>query len=292
MDLNYNHLHYFWLTASHESLRAAAEELRLSRSAVSVQISSLEKSLGAKLLRRQGHRMLLTPAGRLVFTHADRMFTESRAMQQHFRAEQTDSPLPLRVGISGVLPKLSTYHILRRVQQPGHNVQLICREARTAFLVDELLAHRLDIVLSDIEFTPAKRSYRSHLIETSPVAVFGSPELAELYHPGFPESLNNAPLVLPTHDVALRVALDRWLSERHIRPTVVAELDDSALVKIFAEKGTGLFVAPTSIESELTSRYNVQPLGILDSLTTSIFALTADQDSPHPALKLLLTPSP
>ena len=75
--------------------------------------------------------------------------------------------------------------------------------------------------------------------------------------PDFTQSLARVPVLLPTSHTAVRGRLDLWLSREGIRPALVGEFEDSALLKTFGASGLGAFPAPAIVEEELTGRYGV-----------------------------------
>ena len=72
--LNYHHLRYFRAVASDGNLTRAAARLRISQSALSMQIRQLERTLGHDLFVRANRRLVLTDTGRLVLDYADTIF--------------------------------------------------------------------------------------------------------------------------------------------------------------------------------------------------------------------------
>lgn len=69
--LNYHHLRYFRAIAQEGSLTKAARHLKLSQSALSVQLRSLEENLGQPLFERKHKALVLTEAGQIALEYAD-----------------------------------------------------------------------------------------------------------------------------------------------------------------------------------------------------------------------------
>jgi len=113
------------------------------------------------------------------------------------------------------------------------------------------------------------------------VSVFGAANLVASYRRGFPSSLQGAPFLLPTDNVALRHLLDRWFDSENIHPRVVAEFQDSALLKVFAQAGEGLFVAPETIKREIKRQYIVRVVGRPESLRERFYAITLKEKLDH-----------
>ena len=189
------------------------------------------------------------------------------------------------VGIADVVPKLIAYRLLEAALHLPEPIQLRCEEGRLDHLLMELAAHRLDVVLSDLPLGALVnvRAYH-HLLGECGVSVFGTAGLARKYRRQFPESLDAAPLLLPTENTALRRSLDQWFDAANIHPLVIGEIADSALLKVFAAAGVGLFAAPSVIEREICRQYRVQRIGTLPDVRERYYAISVERRLKHPAV--------
>jgi LysR family transcriptional regulator, transcriptional activator of nhaA len=284
--LNYHHLLYFWTVAKEGSIARASQQLLLAQPTISGQIHALEQSLGEKLFTRAGRNLQLTEMGRVVFEYADEIFSLGRELQDVLKGRPRGRPIRFTVGISDVVPKLVAYEILKPALQLSERVQLVCEEDRPDKLVTQLSTHDLDMVLTDapVSSTLRVRAF-SHLLGSCGVCVYAAPELAVKYAAGFPQSLDGAPVLLPTHSFNLRRSFDLWTTSERIRPRVVAEFHDSALLKAFGQEGVGLFVAPAIIEHQIAKHYNCATLGRLPSnITEKYYAISIEKRLKHPAV--------
>ena len=118
----------------------------------------------------------------------------------------------------------------------------------------------------------------------SPVTVFATAKLAAQRRKGFPRSLDGAPFLVPTVGKTLRRTLDQYFDQHAIRPRIVAELDDSALMTTFGQAGAGLFVAPTVLEKEVMRQFGVTVVGRLDQVRERYFAISVERRLKHPAV--------
>lgn len=66
----------FCLVANRGSLQHAAQALKLTPSAISLQLKRLERDVGIKLFHRTPNKLLLTDAGRTFLNHAQRFLQE------------------------------------------------------------------------------------------------------------------------------------------------------------------------------------------------------------------------
>ncbi len=287
--LNYQHLLYFWSVARSDSLVAASKELRLAPSTVSAQIKQLEKMLGARLFDRVGRRLVLTGVGRITFEYAEDIFGLGRELLQTVRAEPGGRRRSLRVGIANVVPKLVTRKILAPALEAPITVRLVCREDRPERLLAELALHHLDMVLSDAPRPPRINVVAyNHLLGQCGVLLFGTAELADRYKPDFPDSLNGAPFLLPTDETALRRSLEQWMERHSVKPEVVAEFDDSSLMKTFGHEAIGVFAAPAVIEDELIRDGLVKTIGPLEGVYETFYAISGERRVRHPAVAAIV----
>jgi len=283
--LNYHHLLYFWMVAKEGGITRAAEKLHLAQPTLSSQIQKLEKSLGANLFDRVGRTMVLTESGQLVYRYADEIFTLGRELTDAVQGMPTRDTLRLTVGVPDALPKLIVYQLLKPAIEIGQQVQLVCYEGKLGELIADLALHRLDIVLADSPVTPAThiRAF-NHLLGESGVTIFGNAELAKQHEAEFPRSLHGARMLLPTQNTSLRRALEQWFDVTEIRPHVVHEFEDSAVLKVFGQHGEGLFAAPSAIEVEICRQYGVQVVGRIDEVKESFYAISVERRLKHPAV--------
>lgn len=283
--LNYHHLLYFWTVAREGSIAKASVTLRLAQPTISGQIRSLEESLGEKLFRRAGRNLVMTDVGQIVYRFADEIFGLGRELVDTIRDRPTGRPIRFVVGIADVLPKLITYRLLRPALHLSQPVRIICREDNAARLLAALALHELDLVLTDAPISPVVnvRGF-NHLLGECGVSIFGAPKLASRYRRGFPASLTGAPFILPGEGTLIRRALEDWFEVTGIRPAVVGEFEDTALLNVFGQAGNGLFAAPDPIQNEIVRQHGVRLVGRVPSIREQYYAISAERKLRHPAV--------
>jgi len=126
------------------------------------------------------------------------------------------------------------------------------------------------------------RAY-NHLLGSSDVTVFGAESILDALEGAFPALVDDAPFLLPGEEVAIRPALERWFEAQRVRPRIVGEFDDSALLKAFGQGGAGLFVAPTAIADYVCRQYDVRAVGRIESVIEQLYAITTERRMQHPA---------
>ncbi|WP_305909064.1 transcriptional activator NhaR [Methylomarinum sp. Ch1-1] len=287
--INYQHLFYFWNVVREEGVTRASEKLHLAQPTISAQLAVFEQAVGDKLFYKNGRKLMLTETGRIVFHYADEIFSLGRELSNTLAGRPSGQALRLTVGVADALPKMLVYRLIEPALQLPESVQLHCYEDKADRLLTEISLLGIDLVLSDAPLTPTSDSKAfNHLLGGCPVTVFGTANLADIYRPGFPRSLNGAPFLLPTGNTALRRSLDQWFDAEGISPQIQAEIEDSALIKTFGSGGAGLFVAPSTVAVELERQYNVQSLGRIETVEEKFYAITAQRKLKHPAVTAIL----
>ena len=283
--LNYHHLLYFWTVAREGTIARAGEKLHLGQPAISTQLRQLEQSLGQKLFQKSGRNLELTETGRMVYRYADEIFSLGREMLDSVKGRPTGKPVRFVVGIVDVLPKLIAKRLLEPALQLPEPLRLVCIEDSLERLLSELALHNVDIVMSDTPVTGAMRIRAfNHLLGESPIAVFGTKELARKYRKGFPKSLNGAPFLLQGRASSVRRSLETWFDSHDLHPLIRAEFDDSALLKVFGQAGEGLFVAPFVMKDEICRQHEVELVGEIPSVREHFYAISAERRLKHPAV--------
>jgi LysR family transcriptional activator of nhaA len=290
--LNFRHLYYFWVVAKEGSVTRAAERLDVAVQTISAQLALLEQSVGKALLAPQGRRLVLTEAGRVALGYADQIFLLGEQMQDAL-AGDFDGAMRLTVGISDSLPKLTASRLLEAALQLPQRVKLVCSEGNFEALLGDLSVHKLDVVLTDRPVPPGTNlRVFSHSLGDSEITLFALPDMAKQYRAKFPDSLTGAPVLLPTRNNAIRGRIDQWFESHELRPNVVGEFDDNALLNTFGQRGLGLFPAPSALAADVRKQFGAMPVGALTGVREQFFAISNERRIKHPAVEAILSAIP
>lgn len=166
---------------------------------------------------------------------------------------------------------------------------MICREASLDSLLAELTVHRLDLVLADRPIPPtvSTRGF-SHKLGECAVSFFAVDKVEKRLKGDFPRCLDGAPLLLPSSGTQLRSGIDQWLDKHRIHPRMIAEFDDSALMKAFGQEGAGIFIAPAAIEEEVEWQYQATAIGRINEVKERFYAISVERRVTHPVVSTLL----
>jgi len=287
--VNYKHLHYFWVVAKEGGIARASERLHLTPQTISGQLTLLEKYLGISLFSRVGRGLELTETGRFILSYADEIFSLGGELEELIHQLPADLPKLLRVGVVDVVPKSIAHRILAPALKMPEPVRMICKESSLDTLLAELAVHRLDLVLADrpIPSTVSTRGF-SHKLGQCGVSFFASKKIAKKLKGDFPQSLDGAPLLLPSSGNYLRSGIDRWLDKCRLYPRVVAEFDDSALMKVFGQEDAGIFIAPSAIEAEVELQYHATCIGRTNEVKERFYAISVERKILHPVVVAIM----
>lgn len=283
--LNYHHLRYFWVVAREGGLTKAAAKLHVSQPTISAQIQALEGVLGEKLFRRSGRNLRLTDVGQHVLSYAEEIFSIGQDLVSSVKQRPTSRPLRLHLGVADALPKLVTYRIIEPIFSLEQPVQVSCWETKLSDMLVELAAYRLDIVLAD---EPASSGVNArifnHLLGECGVTFCAEATLARKLRRGFPKSLNGAPALLPMANTGLRRSIEKWFHANGIRPRLVGEFEDPALLHVFAFHGLGFIPVATLVAKEAATRFGFGVIGRTDACRQRFYAITPERKLTHPVV--------
>jgi len=285
--INLKHLHYFHEVAREGSLTGAARRLHLAPQTLSSQVRELERSLGRTLLERAGRRLVLTPDGEVARDYAESIFALGTELGRVMAGRAEPRRLGLRLGVTDGVPKLLTARVLAPLlERHRDRIELDCVEGTVTGLLGRLASHQLDAVLADQSMPPhLARSMRGRLLLKSGLSLVAAPRVRKALSGDFPACLDGAPLIARSVESPLSIAIDAWLAERELTPRVVARCDDSALIKVFAQRGIGIAFVPTVIESDVATQFGLQRIGRVPELSELLYLIRPAGRHVHPLLE-------
>ena len=283
--LNFHHLRYFWTVARKGGVRKAAEELHVSQPSISAQLRLLEESLGEKLFKRSGRNLVLTDMGHLVLTYADEIFSAGRDLMSAVKQRPSSRALRLSVGMTDALSKFIGFQILKPAFYFSQPVHVVCRQAELAPLVNQLQAHRLDLVLAD---EPASSSLKAktfnHRLGRSGITFCALPQIAKKLRRNFPKSLHQAPALLPSDNMGMREPLEKWFYAKGIRPRIVGEFEDAGLMKVAASAGLGFTMVHSVVDKVALEHFGLKAIAKVKECASDFYAITIERRLKHPVV--------
>lgn len=286
-QINLHHLRLFRAVASDGTLTGAARSLNLSQSALSTQIKALEATLGHALFERRGRGLALTEAGRIALDHAEAIFRTADDLTATLR-ETGRARRPLRVGALATLSRNFQMQFLRPLIGRA-DVEVVLRSGSQAELLRDLDALALDVVLTNL--APAREQgspWLIHRIAEQPVSLIGTPERVGGRQRDLADLLSSEPLILPAPDTALRAAFDALAARLGLVPTIAAEADDMAMLRLLAREDAGLAVIPTIVVQDELANGLLLQVARIEGMRETFYAITRERRFPNPTLASLL----
>ena len=284
--MNFKHLYYFWAAAKAGGILRAGEQLHITPQTLSTQIKMLESHFGSALFKKSGRGLELTPEGRTALSYADQIFALGVELEAALgRKGDGARTLDFRVGIADAVPKSIAYRLLEPALSIAEPVRLICHEGNFRDLLSQLSVQRLDLVIAG-EAMSKQTSVKAfnHTLGTTAMSFFATPALKRTLKGEFPQCLDRAPMLIQGASSAVRQRLDLWLTEHRLRPQLIGEFDDAALLKAFGGEGRGVFMSPTVLEEETCTQYGVEVVGRAAELIEEFFAISVERRITHPCV--------
>jgi LysR family transcriptional activator of nhaA len=284
--MNFKHLHYFWVTAKAGGIMRAGEQLHTTPQTLSGQIKLLEDWLGRKLFRKNGRNLELTEDGHLALGYADQIFALGTELETAVRqAHGGQRVLDFKVGVADAVTKSIAYRLLEPALSVAEPVRLVCSEGKFPDLLAQLALNRLDLVIAD-EPMSKRLSVKAfnHPLGRTAMSFFCAPELRRQLKGGFPQCLNDFPLLIPGAQASVRQQLEGWLARHQIHPRIIGEFDDGALMNAFGREGRGAFMAPTVMEHDTVAQFGVEVIGRTEELVDEFYAVSVERRITHPCV--------
>ncbi|UVH60619.1 LysR substrate-binding domain-containing protein [Variovorax paradoxus] len=287
--LNYRHLYYFWMVAKEGGFARAADRLEMAVQTISAQVRDLEKTLGHQLLKPSGRGVALTEAGLATYARADEIFQLGQRIADEVHEAASSRAARLSVGLSDGISKLAAHALLEPVLATPH-LRLVCHEGDFDELLSELALHQLDVVLA-AQAAPRNPNQRltSERIARSMVQWYGPASLVRKQaRDRFPQSLQDLPILLPTVHSPLRSSLDNWFQDLGVKPRVVGEFEDSALLAVFAARGFGVFPVSQLGAQDVGLVRGLRLLGDCPDVSEDVYAIWSRRGQHHPLVRQMV----
>lgn len=279
--INYHHLYYFYVIAQEGGVAKAAKKLRLGQPTLSTQLKSFEEALGHNLFERSHRTMTLTESGKIAFDYAQEIFRLGEEMFEVLGDRPSGKKVHVQIGALDGVPKSILRQLFEAARKAG-DCYVSILEGPGDFLLRELLAHRIDLVVTNTPAPLAPRSQcKSRLIGESPVVVFGTSAFSKLKK-GFPASLSGAPFVLPTEHSKLRFDLEHFFESRKLQLRTVAETQDTSVQKLIVGSGQALGAISANALAGKGTRGDFVILGALPGIKEQLWVSAVSRKIKNP----------
>ena len=241
--LNYHHLLYFKVIAETGSLAKASVVLRVGQSALSMQLKVLEDRLQQQLFERKQKKLILTEAGKLVLEYAQEIFNLGTEMLDTLSDKKDRSRIQVQIGVEEGVPHFAATKLLAQCLDNPTAAPAVTHGSADA-LVQDLVEHRLDLILLlGPGHTKEKNILFQKRVMREPLYAVASKDYAGLKK-NFPRSLNDQPVLLPSHLSTHRHEIERFFHDEDIQVKLALETDEPILLLNLAKEGRGISFLP------------------------------------------------
>lgn len=284
--LNYHHLLYFWAVAREGQLTRAARHLRLSQSALSTQIRQLEARIGQPLFHRQGRQLVLTEAGRIALDYAETIVGAGHELVATLKAGRAAARQVLRVGAVATMSRNFQRGFLAPLLDRD-GVSLILQSASLTELLARLRTHQLDLVLANRRVhEDGENPWRCVRLARQPVSLVGHARRGRPFR--WPDDLTRLPLLLPSRDTEVRQGFDVLCERYGLRPTIVAEVDDMAMLRLLARDLKAVALVPAVVVRDELRSGRLHEYHVIPDLYEEFYGVTVRRQFQLPLVRELL----
>jgi DNA-binding transcriptional LysR family regulator len=258
--MNLQNLRVFLKVAELEHITHASEELNLSQPAVTKTIQSLEHEVGLELIERQGRRIVLTHAGRVLQSYARQVFALEREMEEALAALRDIEAGEVTLAANTTAGVYLLPPIVARFRARYPQVTLNISILNSQEIVEETLNWNLDFGLVERE--------ASHLPPGLKVTVFAYDELILVVAPEHrwngvlslrPEALSKEELILREQGSGIREVIEQALLAHNVIVHPLLTLTDNEAIKQMVMSGVGAaIISSLSVQRELANGDLVQ----------------------------------
>jgi LysR family transcriptional regulator, transcriptional activator of nhaA len=286
--INYHHLFLFYSLARQGTFTKTAESLSIAQSAVTSQIKQLEEVLDLVLIDRSNRRKpILTEDGKAVLDFANSIFETGDELLKWAKQGSAQKNSVVRIGALSGLSRNFQYEFIRPIfSQKSTRIEITTGDQEK--LVKLLKEHHLDLILSSHNVTSEGRvTFYSHVLTTSPM-VFVVSKAQKIRGYGLKEYLKNKKLCLPGVSFETRPEIDAFLERQKCPIQIQSEIDDIALLRIFALRADSVVLIPEmGVINEIKSG-EIHVISKMGDVSQKFYAITRQKRTRNEIVETLI----
>jgi DNA-binding transcriptional LysR family regulator len=256
-------LRVFLRVADYEHVTRAAEDLALTQPAVSRTIHSLEQEIGLPLFERQGRRIALTAAGRIVQTYARRIMALEQELEESLAALRDVEAGEVVISASKTTGVYLLPPMITRFRTLHPHIALSLSIDNSHQVTEQILTWQADIGLveGDISSLPPELA----------VEVIANDELVLVIAPTHrwsslravtPEMLRANELLLREQGSGTREVIERALQEQGVQVSPLLTVPENETIKQLVMRGTGAAILPALVVQREMETHDLQRVPI------------------------------
>lgn len=273
--LNYHHLNYFWHVAKIGNLTKTAEILHVSQSALSSQIKQLENNIGNQLFTREQRKLILTDVGQVTFSYAESIFNLGNELEGLLSQDHQAENQVIRIGMLSTMSRNFVEAFVSPLMNNSKTKIVIAGRDQTN-LLNDLSNHELDLILTNIEVRgSSKQSWQCQLLSKQPICVIGHPGLN--LGPQFSKEYEHVDWILPLSNSPIRSAFDGLCAQYQIKPNILGEADDMAMLRLLTRDTKAVAVMPSVVVKDEIASGNLASYAVLPNIFENFYVVTVQK---------------
>jgi LysR family transcriptional regulator, salicylic acid-responsive activator of bsdBCD len=263
-------LKYFLTIVEEGQITRAAKKLHMAQPPLSQQLKQLEETLGVILLERNGRKLELTEAGKILYQKAKHLLQQLD--ETILEVKETDHGMRGVLSI-GCVKSCFSYipKTIRLFQQTFPNVKFHIREGDT-FLISEFLKNR-EIEIGIVRLPINSEDYEIIQLPSDPFVAVMPKNWNDVGHPIQMKDMKDIPLLL-LHRISGKGQYEIVVNEckRHgFEPNIVCECPDVTILLSLVAAGVGATIVPKSA----VTLFQIPEITVLEIADSSIKAEAA-----------------
>ncbi|HET7769238.1 MAG TPA: LysR family transcriptional regulator [Chloroflexota bacterium] len=237
------HLQTFDAACRLGSFVRAAETLRYAQSTITLQIQQLEDDLGVKLFERDGRRLRLTEAGRLLRDRTERLLDGVSSLKETMAALATGEAGYVRFGAIEPAASRRLAPFLVQFSRERPNVRLSIEVSGTVSVSERVASGELDAGLCSPPASRLGLAFEPLFVEPMALLLPAGDPLTAAPEVTL-EALRDLRLLLPDAGCAYRELIERSLGEHGCAPRVQFEISSMGMLARAVQAGLGAAILP------------------------------------------------
>lgn len=269
------------------SISKAAVKLKIGQPTLSAQLKQFEDTIGIQLFERKHKKLILTESGMLALDYANEIFKMGNELLEVLHDRFVPSRPHVQFGALDSVPKHVVLSLAQAALKAGRcTVSLL--EGNGDELIREMLLHKIDLVIANyIPNIKDEVNIYSRSISKLPVYIYGSKKFRHLKK-DFPNSLQDAPFILPTGHSKLRRDIENFFQTHRIAFDIVAETQDTALQSLMGIEGLGLVPLTQKAAQSQLDENRLFEIGKISGVYEEIFLLSSSRKIENPISSLIM----
>lgn len=276
-------LKFFIKIAEKKSLASAAEALGITQPSLSIQVKSLETRLGTELLIRSTRGVMLTQAGEVLLSHAQRILSAIELAKQEVREAGERPSGRVVFGLPSSASMVLSVPLAETIRVTFPEIQLRAVDAMSGFIKEWLEEQSIDMAL--LYDTVGLKNVEVTTLLYEDMHFYAPPDLWPLSTPPGQDvplaALAGLEFVAPSKSHGLRMLIDKACKDTGLSLSYVVEMDSLSQIKSLVARGSAFTILAPAAAHDFEARGELVSSRIIDPVITRPVHLVRNPETPR-----------